>query len=97
MSAVPPFAESGAEIRKWAFEKALLCKDDADIVSDIIYKAAEIEAYIAEGKNLRSEFQSCVDTALAEVEIASIAHVGNDKKNKVMGLVRHWLKEYDAL
>lgn len=92
-----PGSAASPEIRKWAFEKAMLCKTDMDIVTDIIYKAAEIEAYITEGKNPRSEFQSCVDTALAEVDHADIAHVGNDKKRKVMEVVRKWLKEYDAL
>jgi hypothetical protein len=68
-----------------------------DIVADIIYKASEIEAYITDGKNPRSEFQSCVDVALSEVDCAEIANVGNDKKQKVMEVVRKWLMEYDAL
>lgn len=89
--------ESSPSIRQWAFEKALLCRVDTDIVADIIYKAAEIEAYIVDGKNPRDEFITCVDVALAEVDHADIAHVGNDKKRKVMESVRRWLKEYDAL
>lgn len=86
-----------AELRKWCFEKAITLKDDLDIVADLIYRAAEIEAYIAEGKNPRGDFYSCVDTALAEVDYASIANVGDDKKRKVMEVVRKWLKEYNAL
>ena len=85
------------EIRKWAFEKALLCKQDLDLVQDLIYKAAEIEAYITDGKNPRDDFQSSVDAALAEVDHAGIENVGDDEKKKVMAVVRKWLKEYDAL
>lgn len=84
-------------VRQWALEKALLCRADLDIVSDVIFKAAEIEAYILQGANPRADFQSSVDAAMAEVETADIAHVSDDKKRKVLALVRHWLKEYDAL
>ena len=84
-------------VRQWAFEKALACKTDMDIISDIIYKAAEIEAYVTKGKNPRGEFICCVDVALAEVDHAGIPNVGNDKKRLVMAEVRKWLKEYDIL
>lgn len=85
------------DIRKWAFEKALACKHDLDIVADLIHKASEIEAYIRDGKNPRDDFQSGVDTALSEVDYASIPNVGDDKKRKVMEVLRKWLKGYDAL
>ena len=83
--------------RKWAFEQAMQLRTETDIVADVIYKAAEIEAYILNGKNPRDEFQSCVDTAIKEVEHAEIAHVGDDKKKRVLDVVKHWLKEYDAI
>jgi hypothetical protein len=89
--------ESSPSIRQWAFEKALALRTESDMACDVIYIAAEIEAYIVEGKNPRDEFITCVDAALAEVDHADIAHVGNDKKRKVMEFVRRWLKEYDAL
>jgi hypothetical protein len=92
-----PPDQTEIEIRKWAFEKALTCKESLDIVQDCIYKAAEIEAYIVHGKNPRADFQSCVDTALSEVDHAGIPNVSEDKKRKVMEQVRKWLKEYDAL
>ena len=84
-------------VRQWAFEKALAFKQDLDIVSDIIYKAAEIEAYVTEGKNPRGEFICCVDVALSEVDHADIPNVGNDQKRLVIEQVRKWLKEYHAL
>ena len=92
-----PVSVSEVEIRKWAFEKAMARKADMDIVTDLIYKAAEIEAYITEGKNPRGDFFSCVDAALAEVDYASIPEVSEPSKRKTMAVVRHWLKEYDAL
>jgi hypothetical protein len=88
---------SVVELRKWAFEKAMTLKQDLDIVTDLIYKAAEIEAYIAEGKNPRGDFYSCVDTAMSEVDHASIPEVSEASKRKTMEVVRKWLKEYDAL
>src|ERR1700690_3561041 len=63
---------STPELRKWSFEKAMACKDQNDIVTDIIYKAAEIEAYIIEGKNARQEFMCCVDAALNEIDHAAV-------------------------
>jgi hypothetical protein len=90
--------DTSVELRKWAFEKAIqFHPNDMDIIADIIYKAAEIEAYVTEGKNPRGDFYSCVDTALAEVDHAHVLNVSEDKKRKVMELVRKWLKEYDAL
>lgn len=89
--------EQVVELRKWCFEKALPLKADLDIVADLIYKAAEIEAYVADGKNPRLDFQSSVDTALAEVEHASIAGVTEASKKKTLECLRKWLKEYDAL
>ena len=86
-----------SDLRQWSFEKAMALRSDMDIVADIIYKAAEIEAYITNGKNPRAEFFSCVDTALAEVDAAEIPNVAEEKKRKVMAEVRKWLKEYDAL
>ena len=88
---------SDVELRKWAFEKAMALKSDLDIVADLIYKAAEIEAYIKEGKNPRGDFYSCVDTAMSEVDHASIPEVSEASKRKTMVIVRKWLKEYDAL
>ena len=85
------------ELRKWAFEKAMVCKADLDIVSDLIYKAAEIEAYVNDGKNPRGDFVSCVEVALSEVNHATIAGVSDSSKAKVLNSVAHWLKEYDAL
>ena len=88
---------SVVEVRKWAFEKAMALKQDLDIVTDIIYKAAEIEAYVTEGKNPRGDFFSCVDTAMSEVDHASIPEVSEASKRKTLVVVRKWLKEYDAL
>ena len=88
---------SDAELRKWSFEKAMALKAELDIVADLIYKAAEIEAYIKEGKNPRGDFYSCVDAAMAEVDYASIPEVSEPSKRKTIAVVRKWLKEYDAL
>ena len=93
----PGPVESYPALRQWAFEKALALRISTDVAHDLIYIAAEIEAYIVEGKNPRANFIACVDVALAEVDHAAIAHVGEDKKRKVMECVRHWLKEYDIL
>lgn len=90
-------SESTTEVRKWAFEKALLCKNDTDIVEDVIFKAAEIEAYITKGKNPRDDFKVCVDVALSEVDVQAIPNVGEDLKRKVMEAVRKSLEDYDAL
>jgi hypothetical protein len=92
-----PCSASGRELRRWAFEKAMALKADLDIVADLIYKAAEIEAYITEGKNPRGDFYSCVDTAMSEVDHASIPEVAESSKRKTLVVVRKWLKEYDAL
>lgn len=88
---------SGMELRRWCFDKAMALKDDLDIVADLIYKAAEIETYITEGKNPRGDFYSCVDTAMSEVDHASIPEVSESSKRKTLVVVRKWLKEYDAL
>lgn len=85
------------ELRKWAFDKAITLKKELDIEADLIYKAAEIEAYIKDGKNPRGDFYSCVETALAEVEHASISGVSESSKRKTLEVVKKWLKEYDAL
>jgi hypothetical protein len=85
------------ELRKWCFEKAMVLKDSLDIVADLIYKAAEIEAYITEGKNPRGDFYSCVDAALNEVDHGSVPEVSDSSKRKTMVVVRKWLKEYDAI
>ena len=88
---------SGMELRRWAFEKAMALKADLDIVADLIYKAAEIEAYITDGKNPRGDFYSCVDAAMSEADYASIPEVSQASKRKTMVVVRKLLKEYDAL
>ena len=100
--AIPPLppatgSASGMELRRWAFEKAMALKDDLDIEAELIYKAAEIEAYVTDGKNPRGDFYSCVDTAMSEVDHASIPEVSEASKRKTLVVVRKWLKEYDAL
>lgn len=97
---IPPENTTAAEraaTRRWCFEKAIQLKADLDIAADLIFKAAEIEAYIYKGKNPRLDFQSSVDAAIAEVKHAAIAGVSEASKRKVLEKVEHWLKEYDAL
>ena len=88
---------SAPELRKWCFDRAMTLKADLDIVADLIYKAAEIEAYITDGKNPRGDFFSCADTAMSEVDHANIPGVSESSKRKTMVVVRKWLKEYGAL
>lgn len=90
--------KSEIELRQWCFDRAIALKPASlDIVADTIYKAAEIEAYIRDGKNPRGDFFSCVDTALSEVDHENIPEVSEASKRKTMASVRKWLKEYDAL
>jgi hypothetical protein len=84
-------------VRQWAFEQALKMKEGCEIAADVIYRAAEIEAYIAEGKNPRDDFMVCVDAAMAELDHAGIPEVSDSSKRKTLVVVRKWLKEYDAL
>lgn len=84
-------------VRQWAFEQALKMKEGTEIAADVIYRAAEIEAYLTEGKNPREDFMVCVDAAMSELDCAAIPEVSDSSKRKTLVVVRKWLKEYDAL
>lgn len=88
--------EPTIELRKWCFEQAMKLNQSPDHVYELIWKAVEIEGYILNGKNLRDELFCCVDTALSEVDCASIPEVSEASKRKTMVVVRKWLKEYHA-
>lgn len=73
---------------------AVAVKSETAEAADVVYIAAQFEAYVRNGARVQEDFECSVRAALAEVDHAPIAGVSEASKAKVMEQVRQWLRAY---